>query len=88
MLQVTLCSIATTTSVLASIHAIYPHLIIICDRESAVARMGIVLKLIMSIIMMVTKFSLCDQAQLTKEITSQVKGLSDDDNEELAVHSD
>lgn len=42
----------------------------------------------MSIIMVVTKLSLSDQAELTKEITSQVKRLSDDENEEVATDSD
>jgi hypothetical protein len=47
----------------------------------------IFLKVSMSVIMMVTRFSLSDQAKLTKEITAQVKLLSDDENE-VATDSD
>lgn len=37
---------------------------------------------------MINKLSLSDQAQLTKEITAQVKLLSDDEDEEVATNSD
>ena len=39
-------------------------------------------------ILMVTRLSLSEQAKLTKEITAQVKLLSDDENEEVATDSD
>jgi hypothetical protein len=46
------------------------------------------LEVSMSIIMMVTRLSLSDQAKLTKEITAQVKLLSDEENEDVATDSD